>query len=86
MLGRSLATVRSRIVWSKIYLRYLELAREAMASGDRIAAENLYQHAEHYFRVTARRVGNPVGTRSIDDGSRNRGELTEAEASEPDGF
>jgi hypothetical protein len=27
------------------------LAREAAASGDRIAAENLYQHAEHYFRV-----------------------------------
>jgi len=27
------------------------LAREAASSGDRIAAENLYQHAEHYFRV-----------------------------------
>jgi hypothetical protein len=27
------------------------LAREAAASGDRIAAENFYQHAEHYFRV-----------------------------------
>ena len=27
------------------------MAREAQASGDRIAAENLYQHAEHYFRV-----------------------------------
>jgi hypothetical protein len=27
------------------------LAREAATSGDRIAAENLYQHAEHYFRV-----------------------------------
>jgi hypothetical protein len=27
------------------------LAREAAASGDWVAAENLYQHAEHYFRV-----------------------------------
>src|ERR1044071_9978596 len=31
--------------------RYVALAREAQASGDRIAAENLYQHAEHYFRI-----------------------------------
>jgi Domain of unknown function (DUF4167) len=29
----------------------MALAREVAASGDRIAAENLYQHAEHYFRV-----------------------------------
>ena len=26
-------------------------AREAMSNGDRIEAENFYQHAEHYFRV-----------------------------------
>ena len=25
--------------------------REASTSGDRVAAENFYQHAEHYFRV-----------------------------------
>ncbi len=31
--------------------KYLALARDATAAGDRIAAENFYQHAEHYFRV-----------------------------------
>lgn len=31
--------------------KYLSLARDASAQGDRIAAENFYQHAEHYFRV-----------------------------------
>src|ERR1700738_4366820 len=31
--------------------RYIALAREASTSGDRVASENLYQHAEHYFRV-----------------------------------
>lgn len=31
--------------------RYVALAREASTSGDRVAAENLHQHAEHYFRV-----------------------------------
>jgi len=35
----------------QIFERYITLAREASTSGDRVAAENLYQHAEHYFRV-----------------------------------
>jgi hypothetical protein len=35
----------------QVFERYVALAREAAASGDRIAAENLYQHAEHYFRL-----------------------------------
>jgi hypothetical protein len=35
----------------QVFERYIALAREAQAGGDRIAAENLYQHAEHYFRI-----------------------------------
>src|SRR5690242_2803751 len=35
----------------QVFERYIALAREAQTSGDRIAAENLYQHAEHYFRI-----------------------------------
>ena len=35
----------------QIFERYIALAREASTSGDRVASENLYQHAEHYFRV-----------------------------------
>lgn len=31
--------------------KYLNMARDAMASGDRVEAENYLQHAEHYFRV-----------------------------------
>ena len=38
---------------SQIYQRYLTLAQEAARSDDRIAAENYYQHAEHYFRLIA---------------------------------
>ena len=49
----------------QIFERYLALAREATASGDRIAAENFYQHAEHYFRIdNARRESNQMGTLS----------------------
>jgi hypothetical protein len=35
----------------QVFERYVALAREAQAGGDRVAAENFYQHAEHYFRV-----------------------------------
>jgi hypothetical protein len=33
------------------YERYMELARAAISAGDAIEGENLYQHAEHYFRT-----------------------------------
>jgi hypothetical protein len=33
--------------------KYLQLARDAQSSGDPVAAENYYQHAEHYFRLIA---------------------------------
>lgn len=33
--------------------KYLQLARDAQASGDRVMGENYMQHAEHYFRLLA---------------------------------
>jgi hypothetical protein len=46
----------------QIYERYLALAREAATSDDRVAAENFYQHAEHYFRINnASRESNQQG-------------------------
>ena len=38
---------------SHIYEKYLQLARDSNASGDRVMAENYLQHAEHYFRILA---------------------------------
>ncbi len=34
-----------------IYEKYLQLARDANSSGDRVMAENYLQHAEHYYRM-----------------------------------
>ena len=31
--------------------KYNQLARDAQLSNDRVATENFYQHAEHYFRL-----------------------------------
>jgi hypothetical protein len=35
----------------QVFEKYLALARDAQSAGDRIAAENYYQHAEHYYRI-----------------------------------
>lgn len=43
--------VRVRGTASQIYEKYQALARDAQSSGDRIKAENLQQHAEHYYRL-----------------------------------
>jgi hypothetical protein len=37
--------------FGRSYERYLTLARAEALTGDRIAAENYFQHAEHYFRA-----------------------------------
>ncbi len=31
--------------------KYLGMAKDALSSGDRIMAENYYQHADHYLRI-----------------------------------
>ena len=33
--------------------KYVQLARDAQSSGDRIASESYLQHAEHYYRIVA---------------------------------
>jgi hypothetical protein len=37
------------------YDRYVALAQAELQAGDRVAAENYYQHAEHYFRMSSNR-------------------------------
>jgi hypothetical protein len=37
------------------YDRYVALAQAELQAGDRVAAENYYQHAEHYFRMSSDR-------------------------------
>jgi hypothetical protein len=75
----------------QVFERYVALAREAAASGDRIAAENLYQHAEHYFRVMnangdANQHGapRPMTPADVDlEGETGRGESEDDDALQP---
>jgi len=43
--------VKVRGAPNTIYEKYVQLARDAQSSGDRVKAENYLQHAEHYFRI-----------------------------------
>ena len=42
--------IKIRGTASHVAEKYVQLARDARSSGDPVAAENYYQHAEHYFR------------------------------------
>lgn len=61
-----------------IHEKYLQLARDASSSGDRILAENYHQHAEHYFRIVQanqpKRDDDGQGGRSDNRNQDNRGQ------------
>jgi hypothetical protein len=43
--------IKIRGTAANVYEKYLQLARDANSSGDRVQAENYLQHAEHYYRI-----------------------------------
>lgn len=45
--------VKVRGTASHVAEKYMTLARDALSSGDIVAAENYFQHAEHYNRIIA---------------------------------
>src|ERR1700719_2435092 len=47
------ADIKIRGTASHVAEKYVQLPRDARSSGDPVAAENYYQHAEHYFRLIA---------------------------------
>lgn len=47
--GGSDTRVRGNVY--QVLEKYLQLARDAGVAGDRVAAENFLQHADHYYRV-----------------------------------
>lgn len=44
---------------SQVFEKYQALARDAHTAGDRVAAENYFQHAEHYYRIFNVNAPNP---------------------------
>lgn len=82
-LGRSMDSngpdVKVRGTAQHICDKYQNLARDAHSAGDRIAAENYYQHAEHYLRLILQHQStneqqNARHQNNNNDDGRNNGE------------
>lgn len=83
--------VKIRGTAAQIHEKYLQYARDAQSSGDRVRYENLMQHAEHYFRILAATMPKDRLPAQQQDGQQrgsdndDEGNLNEAEASNGDG-
>ncbi|WP_316862817.1 DUF4167 domain-containing protein [uncultured Cohaesibacter sp.] len=85
--------VKIRGTASHIAEKYQSLARDALASGDIVMAENYYQHAEHYLRIIASaqsssrddaRQANGSGDQpSVERSNRKPSNVTEISGDEP---
>ena len=79
--------VKVRGTAQNIAEKYLQLGRDAQATGDHVQAESYFQHAEHYFRLIAAaqeqfRLQNP-GYRGFD---QTEGEGDEGDDEQPSSF
>lgn len=78
--------VRIRGNAHQVYEKYLTLARDASTAGDRVHAESLFQHADHYFRIysayneeiEARRNASPQENGQNQDQQSRGGEDSES--------
>lgn len=57
--------------------KYIQASRDASAAGDRIKAENLLQHAEHYNRIVAAAQAHNQPAPARDQDNRSEPETTE---------
>ncbi len=54
---------------SQVFEKYQALARDAQTVGDRVAAENYFQHAEHYYRIFNVNAPNPQNAQNRAQGN-----------------
>lgn len=69
--------IRIRGSAQQVCNKYLALARDATSTGDRISAENLFQHAEHYFRIMAIHAENTGQQETISNNQEKNGAVNE---------
>lgn len=55
---------------TQVHERYQALSRDALASGDRVAAENYLQHAEHYQRIINAQLAAQAAQAEVNGGQR----------------
>ncbi len=53
--------------------KYLDMAKEELSNGNRVEAENYYQHAEHYNKLISEALAARKEHDYYDDSSRSKG-------------
>lgn len=69
----------------QVYDKYQGLAHDATSSGDRVAAENYFQHAEHYYRIMNLAKEEAAARANSDGGQGGRGNGRDHESLEAGG-
>tara|TARA_B100000700_G_scaffold315921_1_gene404652 strand:- start:247 stop:681 length:435 start_codon:yes stop_codon:yes gene_type:complete len=69
--------IRIRGSAQQVCNKYLALARDATSVGDRISAENLFQHAEHYFRIMALHAESTGQQEIVNNNQEKNGDVKE---------
>ena len=69
--------IRIRGSAQQVCNKYLAMARDATSAGDRITAENLFQHAEHYFRIMALHAENTAQQEVVSNNQEKNGAVKE---------
>lgn len=70
----------------QIFEKYQQYARDAQSAGDRVAAENYLQHAEHYYRIVAamQPKDRPQDNQSSNDDDDNDNDVDDDNDAEAD--
>ena len=55
---------------SKLITKYNDLAREALANGDKILSENYFQHADHFIRIIEEQEKNKP-SKNLENSEKN---------------
>ncbi len=75
--------VRIRGTAHQVAEKYLSLAKDATSMGDRMIAENYFQHAEHYIRIINEMSGNDAAGNKV-KGLENSKPVAENEGNKVD--
>src|SRR4051812_35375144 len=70
----------------QVYEKYLAMARDASSVGDRVATENYFQHAEHYFRILMAQDNSDGRLTDFRNRARNRFGMDEFDEGDEDGM
>ena len=70
---------RTSLSAEKLFDKYSSLAKEAMASGDKLLSENYLQHAEHFMRIIEDKNKNQSKVSLVDIPVKNNENLSDSD-------